>query len=293
VTTVTTTISAAQVKQLREATSAGMMECKKVLAETGGDFDEAVKLLRERGQAQAAKLGGRATTEGAVGSYVDGDSLGVLVEIGCNTDFVARNDDFQKFVADIARHVADNSPSDVAELLSQPSPSGDGTVEDLRAQTSASTGENIEIRRFERYESTDGVVGAYVHGGKIGVLVEVAGPTGNDDVRGLVRDVAMHAAAMAPEYVSKDQVPTDRVEAEREIFIKQAEDKPEAIRGKIADGKIQKWYSEVALLDQQWVKGKDVFGKDTTIDELRAKRAEELGQDLQIRRFTRFQLGQA
>jgi elongation factor Ts len=200
----TATITPAMVKRLREETSAGMMDCKRVLEETGGDHDEAVKLLRERGIAQAGKLAGRATTEGRVESYVHGGKIGVLVEVGCNTDFVAKNEDFIAFC----------------------------------------------------------------------------------------KDVAMHIAAAAPRYLTRDEVPQSEIDSEKSIYMKQAEDKPEQVREKIAEGKLNKWLSEIVLMDQHWVRGKDVFGKDTTVEEWRAQVAAKTGENVEIRRFSRFQLGE-
>lgn len=197
-------ITAARVKELREKTNAGMMDCKRALQETGGDFDEAVKILRERGMAQAGKLAARETTEGRVEAYVHGTKIGVLLEVGCNTDFVARNDEFGAFC----------------------------------------------------------------------------------------KDVAMHIAAMAPKYVSRDEVPQADIDAELEIFKSQAADKPEPVREKIAEGKLNKWYSEVVLLDQPWIRGKELKGKDVTIEELRQEVASTSGENVQIRRFTRFALGE-
>lgn len=199
-----TTITPAMVKELREKTQAGMMDCKRVLDETGGDIDEAVKLLRERGMAQAGKLAGRATTEGRVEAYVHGGKIGVLVEVGCNTDFVARNDDFIDFT----------------------------------------------------------------------------------------RSLAMHIAAMSPRWVRREDVPAEAIEAEKQIFIAQAQDKPENVREKIAVGKLDKWFSEVVLLEQAWVRGKEIFGKDTTIEEWRAHVSASTGENVEIRRFVRMALGE-
>ena len=287
----TTTITAGMVKELREATSAGMMDCKRVLEETGGDIEEATRLLRERGIAKAGKLAGRATTEGRVEGFADG-KVGVLVEVGCNTDFVSKNDDFVAFTRELAQLVAEQAPADVDALLALPK--GDGTVEDWRTNMSSTTGENVEIRRFERYEAgADGRVESYIHGGKIGVLVELAGPGANSEAAGgFAKELAMHAAAMSPKYLTSDEIPAADIEAEKQIYIAQAADKPENIREKIAEGKLGAWFKEVSLLHQLWVKGKDVFGKDTSIDEWRKNVAKDAGGDIEIRRFTRYQLGE-
>lgn len=280
----TAQITASMVKELREATSAGMMDCKKALSETGGDFDAAVTLLREKGIARATKLSAREATEGRVSVLVDGN-VGVVVKVGCNTDFVARNDDFGAFVDAIARHIATNDPADVDALLAQPWADG-GTVEDARSTTSAGTGENVVISGFDRFElpNGDGVIGSYQHGTGIGALVEVEGPD-TDEVRGFATDVAMHIAAARPQYLTRDEVPADAIEAERAIYVKQVEDKPEQIRGKIADGKLEKWYGDIVLGEQTWVFGKDRVGKDVTISEYAKMTADKAGAPVTIRRF--------
>ena len=283
----TAQISASQVKQLRDATQAGMMDAKKALVETNGDFDAAVTLLREKGIVKAGKLGDRETTEGRV-AIAGTDKGAALVQLGCNTDFVAKNDDFGAFATKLAHHVLEHKPSDVAELLTQPS--GDGTVEDARAETSSATGENVEIQKvahFEHPAGGEGVIGMYLHGHGIGVLVDVEGPT-NDDVTTFANDVAMHIAASSPQYLVRDEVPQDAIDAERSIFLKQVEDKPEAIRGKIADGKVDKWFSDVALVEQPWIFAKDRLGKDVTIAEYAAITAEKVGAPVRVRRFVRF-----
>jgi elongation factor Ts len=281
----TAQITAGMVKELREKTSAGMMDCKRVLEETGGDMDEAVKLLRERGVAQASKLAGRETTEGRIAIWSD-DSTATIVEVGCNTDFVARNDEFGAFCEALAQHIATNKPSSVDELLGQPWSGGDGTIEDWRTQVSASTGENVVVRRFEIVDGS-GAIASYVHGGKIGVLVDIATSKSGAEIDEFGSDLAMHIAAMAPRYVSRDQVPAEDVEAEKAIYVVQAEDKPENVRERIAEGKLDKWFSEICLLEQQWVRGKEKFGKDTTI----AEWAKQVG-DVEIKNFTRYMLGE-
>ena len=282
----TATITASMVKELREATQAGMMECKKVLTETGGDFDAALKLLRERGIAKAGKLGARETTEGRVG-FAEAGSTAALVLVGCNTDFVARNDDFGAFVGRIAHHVLEHVPSTVDELLEQEWADG-GTVENARSEESATTGENIVIAKIARLDAgSNGVIGSYLHGTGIGVLVDVEGPD-NDAVRTFAQDVAMHAAAAAPQYTVRDEVPQEAIDNERDIYMKQVEDKPEAIRGKIADGKLSKWYGEVALVEQPWIFAKDRMGKELTIEEYAQTVAKEVGAPVKVRNFVRF-----
>ena len=278
----TAQITASQVKQLRDATQAGMMDAKKALVETNGDFDAAVTLLREKGIAKAGKLGDRETTEGRVALAQDGDKA-ALVLLGCNTDFVARNDDFGAFAQDVANHVLGNTPKDVEELLTQQWSKG-GTVEDARTEASSSTGENVVIAKVASFDaSTSGVLGTYLHGTGIGVVVDVEGPQ-TDEVRTFAQDVAMHAAAAAPQYLTRDEVPADAVEAEKSIYVKQleGEGKPAEMLDKIATGKLNKWYSEIALVEQNWIFAKDRVGKDLTIGDY----AKQVGAT--VKGFARF-----
>lgn len=278
----TAQITASQVKQLRDATQAGMMDAKKALVETGGDFDAAVTLLREKGIAKAGKLGDRETTEGRVALATDGDKA-ALVLLGCNTDFVARNDDFGAFAQEVANHVLAHTPADVDELLAQPWAKG-GSVEDARTEASSSTGENVVIAKVASFDASGhGVLGTYLHGTGIGVVVDVEGPE-TDEVRTFAQDVAMHAAAASPQYLTRDEVPAEAVEAEKSIYRKQleAEGKPAEMLDKIATGKLNKWYSEIALLEQNWIFAKDRIGKDLTIGDY----ARQVGAT--VRAFARF-----
>ena len=278
----TAQITASQVKQLRDATQAGMMDAKKALVETGGDFDAAVTLLREKGIAKAGKLGDRETTEGRVALETDGE-VAALVLLGCNTDFVARNDDFGAFAQQVAHHVLTHSPTDVEHLLTQEWHDG-GTVEEARTEASSSTGENVVIAKVARFDATgSGVLGTYLHGTGIGVVVDVEGPQ-TDEVRTFAQDVAMHAAAAAPQYLTRDEVPAEAVEAEKSIYKKQleAEGKPAEMLDKIATGKLNKWYSEIALVEQNWIFAKDRVGKDLTIGDY----AKQVGAT--VKGFARF-----
>jgi elongation factor Ts len=278
------TITASQVKQLRDATQAGMMDAKKALVETNGDFDAAVTLLREKGIAKAGKLGARETTEGRVALAVEGETA-ALVLLGCNTDFVAKNDDFGAFAQQVADHVLRHQPTDVEHLLTQEWHNG-GTVEEARAETSSSTGENVVIARIARYDATGtGVLGTYLHGTGIGVIVDVAGPA-TDEVRTFATDIAMHAAAASPQFLTRDEVPADAVEAEKAIYVKQleTEGKPAEMLDKIATGKLNKWYSEIALVEQNWIFAKDRLGKDVTVEQY----AKQTGDDVAVRGFSRF-----
>ena len=246
-------ISAEQVKKLRERTGAGMMDCKKVLTETNGDEEKAIELLRERGIAKAAKKSDRSAAEGLVTTYVTEDhKKGAVVEVNAETDFVAKNDEFKAFVNDIAKQIVKKNPATVEELLSQKSDAEpDKTVQDVLTNKIATIGENMSIRRFERFETT-GLVESYIHGaGKIAVLVEMEG--GDSE---LAKDICMQIAAARPEYLDREAVPTDRVEHEMEILKAQVvnEGKPEAVAEKIVQGRIGKFYAEICLVDQDFVK---------------------------------------
>jgi elongation factor Ts len=245
-------ISASMVKELRERTSAGMMECKKALTETDGDMEAAVQLLRTSGAAKADKKAGRVAAEGVVSIYISDDKkLGVIVEVNSETDFVAKGDDFQRFAADIAAAVAATNPADLDALNATKLPSGE-TVDETRRALIAKLGENITVRRFERVEAVgDAEISSYQHGLKIGVLVNSEG--GNHD---LGKDLAMHVAALKPLCVSTDEVPADAVEKEKEVFSAQAAEsgKPPEIIEKMITGRINKFLNEVALHGQDFVK---------------------------------------
>ena len=254
-------ISASQVKDLREKTGAGMMDCKKVLTETDGDMEKAIELLRERGIAKAAKKSDRIAAEGLVTAYVTEDSkIGAIAEVNAETDFVAKNDEFRAFANDVAKQVAINNPKDIADLLSQAFINDTTkTVNEVLTEKIAKIGENMSIRRFERFETT-GLVEQYIHGdGKIGVLVELE----NGD-KELAKDICMQIAAARPEYLDRESVPAERAEKEMEILKAQAmnEGKPEAIAEKMVQGRIGKFYSEICLVDQEFVKNPDMKVKD-------------------------------
>ena len=246
-------ITANQVKELREKTGAGMMDCKKVLAETNGDEEKAIELLRERGIAKAAKKSDRIAAEGLVTTYVSEDKkIGAVVEVNAETDFVAKNEEFRSFVADVAKQIVEKNPATVEELLEQPSIAEAGkTVGEVLTGKIATIGENMSIRRFERFE-TNGLIESYIHGdGKIGVLVEVEG--GNSQ---FAKDICMQIAAARPEYLDRNSVPADRLQKEMEILKAQAmnEGKPAEIAEKMVQGRIGKFYGEICLLDQEFVK---------------------------------------
>ena len=272
-------ITAGLVKELRERTGAGMMDCKKALAATEGDMDKAIDFLREKGLAAAAKKAGRIAAEGLVVSYVSEDSkVGVIVEVNCETDFVAKTENFQELVAGIAAHVAKSNPADMDALNASEIEAGK-TVAALITESIAKIGENISLRRFARYEAAEGMVAAYIHGGgKIGVLVSM---TAGDAELG--KDVAMHIAAANPGYLTREQVPTAELEHEKAVLTEQArnEGKPENIIEKMVIGRIQKYYKEVCLVDQEFVKD-----PDQTVGKLVA------AAGAAVTEFTRFQLGE-
>jgi len=263
-------ITATLVKELREKTGAGMMDCKKVLTETDGDLEKAMELLRERGIAKAAKKSGRVAAEGLVEGYIsESGKIGAIVEVNSETDFVAKNEEFKAFVLDVAKQIAEKNPATVEELLAQPSIAVEGkTVNEVLVDKIATIGENLNIRRFTRFES-NGLVEKYIHGdGKIAVLVNME----NSD-NTLAKDVCMQIAAAKPEYIDRASVPADRVEKEMEILKAQAmnEGKPAEIAEKMVQGRIGKFYGEICLVEQAFVKnpdekvGKMVEGKGAKI----------------------------
>ena len=270
-------ITAALVKELRERTGAGMMECKKILVETDGDIEIAIEELRKRGAAQADKKASRIAAEGTIVIRVEG-GLGAAVEINSETDFSAKDDFFIEFSNHVANAVIANKPADV-EALAASSVSSGGTVEEARQALISKIGENISVRRFEIVTSGDGeIVGSYQHGNKIAVLVKLSGGS-----EALAKDIAMHIAASKPVCVSADQVPADLLAKEREIFMAQAAEsgKPEEIMEKIVDGRIRKYLGEVTLLGQPFVKD-----PDQTIEKL-VKSA-----NAEVLHFVRYEVGE-
>ncbi len=254
-------ITANMVKELREKTGAGMMDCKKVLTETDGDMEKAAELLRERGIAKAAKKSSRIAAEGLVVAYVSEDKkTGAVVEVNAETDFVAKNEEFKTFANDIAVQVVKENPANVEELLAQKFINDSNkTVSEVLTDKIATIGENMSIRRFVRFTS-NGLVEKYIHGeGKIGVLVAMEG--GNDEV---AKDICMQIAAARPEYLDRNAVPQERVEKEMEILKAQAmnEGKPAEIAEKMVQGRIGKFYGEICLVDQVFVKDPNIKVSD-------------------------------
>jgi len=281
--------TAQDVKTLREMTNCGMMDCKKALTETDGDMDKAVEFLREKGLAKAAKKAGRIAAEGLVDATVYGN-VAVALEINTETDFVAKNAEFVKFVSDVSKVVADSNPADIEALKAEKLYDGQ-TVGEALTEKIATIGENMNLRRFARYE---GVNVAYVHGGgRIGVLVNFKlgddSKADNDTFKVAAKDIAMQVAAAMPQYVQQNEVPAEVVEKEKEILKVQAlnEGKPEAIVDKMVMGRIQKFYKEVCLVEQPYIKDPDL-----SVAKFLKNVAAEIGTDIEIVKFTRFEKGE-
>jgi len=281
-------ITAQMVKELREATNAGMMDCKKALKATDGDMEKAVDYLREKGLASAAKKASRLASEGLVGSYYcDKCNTAALVEVNCETDFVAKTDEFKNLVTEIAKQVIAEDPADVDALLA--SKYENGTIADFITAKVATIGEKITVRRFARYQAKDSIVDTYIHmGGKVGVMVEIACAEATDAVKEVAHDVALQIAAaspVAPEYVRRSEVDPSHLEHEKEILVAQArnEGKPEKIIEKMVEGRINKFYQEVCVLEQPFVKDGDI-----SVQKMIAQKAP--GAD--VVRFARFKMGE-
>ncbi len=282
--------TAADVKALRESTGAGMMDCKKALASSDGDMEKAIEFLREKGLAAAAKKAGRIAAEGMVYG-TSNDAAGVVVEINSETDFVAKNADFQKFAADVAETILANNPADVEALAACKCAGYDMTVAEVLQEKILTIGENIKIRRFAICEG--GVNVTYMHmGGKIGVLLNMEvsdNLKGNDAITALGRGVAMQIAAMSPSWLTSDEVPADVLEKEKEILTAQAmnEGKPQAVAEKMVMGRIKKFYAENCLMDQEYVQGDKV-----SVAQHVANVAKELGGEIKLTKFIRFEKGE-
>ena len=266
-------ITATMVKELRDKTGAGMMDAKKALVEVDGDMDKAMEVLRQKGIASAEKKMGRIAAEGRVGSYVD-SSVGAMIEVNCETDFVAKNAEFIELTDGLAEMVAKTNPADVAALENTTCPKCGKLIVDVLKEKIASIGEKMTIRRFVRYE---GNIATYIHNGKIGVLLETSAPDAE-----LAKDICLHIASSAPEFVSRNEIPASVIEEERRIEMgkEDLQKKPEQIREKIVEGRVNKLMAEKCLLEQPFVKNPDL-----TIEQL-------ISGKLNIVRFTRFVLGE-
>ena len=290
-------ITASMVKELREQTGAGMMDCKKALTETDGDFEKAIEFLREKGLATAQKKAGRIAAEGIVSTTIkDGDKVAAIVEVNAETDFVAKNEVFRTYVKEVVEQAADTEAADIEAFKAEPwALDTSVTVAEKLAAMIAKIGENMNIRRFEKIVSDDGVVVSYIHaGGKIGVLVEAKTDNNSDAVKEALKNVAMQIAALNPKYVSTDEVPEDYKEHEKEILMAQAKNdpknanKPENIIEKMIAGRLSKELKEVCLLEQEYVKAEN---KETVAKYLEAV-SKEVGSEVTLKRFIRFETGE-
>jgi elongation factor Ts len=291
-------ISAKLVQELRQKTGAGMMDCKKALKETDGDIEQAIDWLRKKNLVSAGKKSDRIAAEGLVDTYIQpGSQVGVLIEVNCQTDFVARNDAFKALVKNLAKQAA--AADSVETLLAQPYiEDQSSTVEDFIKQVIVTLGENIQVRRFVNFsiaESKSGIVDSYIHtGGRVGVLVELDSETdavvGNEEFQSLARNSAMQVAACPNvEYVSVDEIPTEVAAKETEVEMGRDDlaNKPQNIKEKIVQGRIEKRLKELALLDQPFIRDQSISVEDL-VKQVKSK----LGQDIQIKRFVRYVLGE-
>ena len=292
-------ISAALVKELRDKTGAGMMDCKKALSETGGDVEEAIDWLRKKGVASAAKKAGRVAAEGLVGTFVEGNR-GALVEINCETDFVARNEEFQGFVASCAK-LALEAGGDLEALAGAAYPDGSGSVQDKLTSMIATIGENMNLRRTAVISVDQGVIASYVHNhvapglGKIGVLVGLESTADPERLQAVGRNLAMHIAFAAPQAVDVSSVSAATLERERNVLIEQARasGRPEEIIEKMVEGRLRKFYEEIVLLEQPY---SGPPSQDIEAEAKLSKALDRLGKDLggevKVSGFARFQLGE-
>ena len=285
-------ITASMVKELREMTGAGMMDCKKAINETNGNMDEAVEFLRKNGQAKADKKAGRIAAEGIVKAIVKDDKVAAIVEVNSETDFVAKNADFQTYVEEVANQALNTNATDIDAFLAEAWVSDNSkTVKEVLTEKISVIGENLNIRRFEKVE-TEGCVVSYIHGGgRIGVLIEADADVVNDEIKGCLRNVAMQVAAMSPKYVSRDEVAADYLEHEKEILLAQAKtenpEKPDNIIEKMIIGRLNKELKEICLLDQVYVQDSDY-----TVAKYVEKVAKENGANVTVKRFVRFETGE-
>ena len=289
-------ITAAMVKELREMTGAGMMDCKKALAATDGDMDKAVDFLREKGLAGAEKKAGRIAAEGIVVTALsDDEKKAVVVEVNAETDFVAKNEKFRTYAADVAAQALKTTAADMEAFMAEKWEKDPSlTVKEALSTQISIIGENMNIRRFEQVEEANGFVSSYIHaGGKIGVLVVVETDVINDTVKEMAKNVAMQAAALKPQFTSRDEVSADYIEKEKEILTAAAKnEKPDAndkiISGMVM-GRINKELKEICLLDQVYVKAED--GKQS-VDQYVKAVAKENGANIKVKKFVRFETGE-
>ena len=285
-------ITASMVKELREMTGAGMMDCKKALNETNGDMDAAIEFLRKNGQAKAEKKAGRIAAEGIVKAVVKDDKVAAIVEVNSETDFVAKNEEFQGIVNAVVNQVADSDAADMDAFMAEAwAADTTKTVKDALVEKVAVIGENLNIRRFEKIV-TDGCVVDYIHGGgRIGVLIEAEADVVNDEIKKCLKNVAMQVAAMSPKYTSRAEVSQEYMDHEKEILLaaakKENPEKPENIIEKMIIGRLNKELKEICLLDQAYVQDSDL-----TVAKYVEKVAKENNANVTVKRFVRFETGE-
>ena len=285
-------ITASMVKELRELTGAGMMDCKKALNQTNGDMDAAIEFLRKNGQAKAEKKAGRIAAEGIVKAVVKDDKVAAIVEVNSETDFVAKNEEFQGFVDAVVNQVADSDAADMDAFMAEAwAADTTKTVKDALIEKVAVIGENLNIRRFEKIV-TDGCVVDYIHGGgRIGVLIEAEADVVNDEIKKCLKNVAMQVAAMSPKYTSRAEVSQEYMDHEKEILLaaakKENPEKPENIIEKMIIGRLNKELKEICLLDQAYVQDSDL-----TVAKYVEKVAKENNANVTVKRFVRFETGE-
>ena len=288
-------VTAGMVKELREQTGAGMMDCKKALAETDGDMEKALEYLREKGQATAEKKAGRIAAEGLVTTLVEGDNKASIVEVNSETDFVAKNADFKAYVEQVAKQALATEASDLDAFLAEKwLDDPEKSVEDALVAEIAVIGENLKIRRFEKIVEENGFIASYIHmGGKIGVLIDVETDVINDDIKEMAKNVAMQAAALRPVYTTRDEVGQDFIDKETEILTQAAKnEKPDAddkIISGMVQGRLNKELKDICLVDQIYIKAED--GKQSVqkyIDEV----AKANSANIKIKKFVRFETGE-
>ena len=290
-------ITAAMVKELREMTGAGMMDCKKALNETNGDMDEAVEFLRKNGQAKAEKKAGRIAAEGLCTVVVKDDKTAAVVEVNSETDFVAKNDTFKTFVEAVAAQAVNSDAADLDAFMAEAwNEDSSKTVKDALVEKIAVIGENLNIRRFEKVTAENGCVVSYIHGGgRIGVIVEAETSAVNDTVKEALTNLAMQIAALSPKYVSRDEISEEYIAHEKEILRAQImndpkeSQKPEKVINGMIEGRVNKELKEICLVDQVYVKAED--GKQTVGKYLEAV-SKEVGAEVSVKRFVRFETGE-
>ena len=290
-------ITAGMVKELREMTGAGMMDCKKALNETNGNMEEAVEFLRKNGQAKAEKKANRIAAEGLCTVVLKDDKTAAVVEVNSETDFVAKNDTFRDFVTAVATQAVNSDAADLDAFMAEPwAADTSKTVADALVEKVAVIGENLKIRRFEKVVAENGCVGSYIHGaGRIGVIVEAETAVVNDAVKEAMTNIAMQIAALNPKYVSRDEVSADYIAHEKEILLAQImndpkeSQKPEKVINGMIEGRISKELKDICLVDQVYVKAED--GKQT-VGKYLEQVSKEIGQNVSVKRFVRFETGE-